>query len=69
MNMKQRQQLIRLGSSAHVLAIQLLGNRDDAADAVHDAFTSVLARADRYDARKGPLKPWFMRVVRNRCLS
>lgn len=64
-----RQQLAQLGGGAHALATQILGNADDAADAVHDAFATVLAKPAAYDARKGPLKPWFLRVVRNRCLD
>lgn len=64
-----RQELVRLGGGAHALATQILGNADDAADAVHDAFASVLAKPAAYDARKGALKPWFLRVVRNRCLD
>jgi RNA polymerase sigma-70 factor (ECF subfamily) len=61
--------LVNLGGGAHALAIQILGNSDDAADAVHDAFAKVLARPDAFDVRKGPLKPWFLRVVRNHCLD
>jgi len=64
-----RQELAQLGGGAHALATQLLGNADDAADAVHDAFTTVLARPSTFDADKGPLKPWFLRVVRNRCID
>ena len=64
-----RQELVHLGSGAHALAIQLLGNREDAADVVHDAFAVVLARPDAYDVNKGALRPWFFRVVRNRCLD
>ena len=63
------QELAQLGGGAHALAIQILGNVDDAADAVHDAFAAALAKPDAYDPRKGPLKPWFMRVVRNRSLD
>ncbi|MEJ2382783.1 MAG: sigma factor-like helix-turn-helix DNA-binding protein [Xanthomonadales bacterium] len=37
-------ELAALGNGAHALAIQILGNPDDAADAVHDAFAQVLAR-------------------------
>jgi RNA polymerase sigma-70 factor (ECF subfamily) len=69
MRKDMRHELVALGNGAHVLAIQILGNADDAADAVHDAFATVLARPQSYDARKGPLKPWFMRVVRNRCID
>jgi RNA polymerase sigma-70 factor (ECF subfamily) len=64
-----RQELAQLGGGAHALATQILGNADDAADAVHDAFAAVLAKPAAYDARKGALKPWFLRVVRNRCLD
>ena len=64
-----RQELIILGSGAHALAIQILGNPDDAADAVQDALTTALAKPGRYDASKGHLKPWFLRVVRNRCID
>lgn len=64
-----RQELVQLGGGAHALATQILGNADDAADAVHDAFATALAKPQAYDDQKGPLKPWFMRVVRNRCLD
>ena len=64
-----RQQLAQLGGGAHALAMQILGNPDDAADAVHDAFATVLAKPDAYDDRRGPLRPWFLSVVRNRCID
>lgn len=64
-----RQELVHLGNGAHALAIQILGNSEDAADAVHDAFATVLEKPGSYDGRKGPLKPWFLRVVRNRCID
>ena len=64
-----RHELAELGAGAHVLAIQILGNADDAADAVQDALTTALGRPGAYDARKGPLKPWFLRIVRNRCID
>ncbi|MEM9057579.1 MAG: sigma-70 family RNA polymerase sigma factor [Pseudomonadota bacterium] len=64
-----RQELAQLGSGAHALAMQLLGDRDDAFDAVQDAMAQTLATPERYDPRKGALKPWFMRVVRNRCID
>lgn len=68
-NSGMRQELANLGGGAHALAIQILGNSDEAADAVHDAFAKVLARPAAYQHRKGPLKPWFLRIVRNRCLD
>ncbi len=68
-NGEMRSELAQLGGGAHALAIQILGNADDAEDAVHDAFATALDRPGAYDARKGPLKPWFLRVVRNRCID
>lgn len=64
-----RQELVHLGNGAHALAIQILGNSDDAADAVHDAFAVALAKPESYDSKRGALKPWFLRVVRNRCID
>lgn len=64
-----RSELAQLGGGAHALAIQILGNADDAQDAVHDAFATALGNPGAYDAGKGPLKPWFLRVVRNRCID
>ena len=64
-----RQELEQLGNGAHALATQILGNVDDAADAVHDAFEKTLRKPAAYDANKGPLKPWFLHVVRNRCID
>ena len=64
-----RDELVQLGNGAHVLALQILGNADDAADAVQDALAKALSRPRAYDARKGALKPWFLRVVRNKCLD
>jgi RNA polymerase sigma-70 factor (ECF subfamily) len=62
-----QQELAQLGNGAHALATRMLGNADEAADAVHDAFASVLARPGAFDPARGSLKVWFLRVVRNRC--
>ena len=64
-----REQLAQMGNGAHALATQLLGNSDEAADAVHDAIAKVLGRPGSYDPRKGSLAPWFMRLVRNHCID
>ena len=64
-----RTELAQLGGGAHALAIQILGNADDAQDAVHDAFATALGNPGAYDSGKGALKPWFLRVVRNRCID
>lgn len=64
-----RNQLIQLGNGAHALALQMLGNTDDATDAVQDAFVKVLNKPGAYNANTGPLTPWFLRVVRNHCID
>jgi len=68
-NQDMRNQLVQLGNGAHALALQMLGNTDDATDAVQDAFVKVLNKPDAYDANTGPLAPWFLRVVRNHCID
>ena len=64
-----RQQLVQLGNGAHAMATQMLGNADDAADAVHDVFAKVLKKPETYNASQGPLTPWFLRVLRNHCID
>lgn len=64
-----RRQLLQLGNGAHALATQILGNADEAQDAVHDAFVKVFRQPGSYKASSGPLAPWFLRVVRNQCLD
>lgn len=66
---QMRHELVHLGGGAHALAIQILGNAEDAADAVHDSLATALEKQHSYDAGKGPLKPWFLRMVRNRCID
>jgi len=68
-NQDMRNQLAQLGNGAHALAFQMLGNTDDATDAVQDAFVKVLNKPGAYNAETGPLAPWFLRVVRNRCID
>lgn len=64
-----RDELTGLGGGAHALAIQILGNAEDAKDAVQDAFATVLGRPNAYDSARGPLRTWFLRLVRNRCID
>jgi RNA polymerase sigma-70 factor (ECF subfamily) len=64
-----RHELVLIGGGAHALAIQILGNADDAADAVHDSLEKVLRQPQAYRPEKGPFKPWFLRMVRNRCID
>ena len=64
-----QKQLIQLGNGAHAMATQMLGNTDDAADAVHDVFAKVLRKPEAYNENTGPLTPWFLRVLRNHCID
>ncbi len=68
-NVSMRQELAQLGGGAQALALQILGNAEDAADAVHDSIAKALGRPSAYDPTRGPLKPWFLRLVRNRCID
>lgn len=64
-----RNELAKLGTGAYVLALQILGNTEDAADAVQDAMVAVLRKPKAFDPARGALKPWFFRIVRNRALD
>lgn len=60
--------LEQVGPGGHALAVQLLGNQDDAADVLQDALVTAL-RAKSFGPTQGSLKAWFLTVVRNRCLD
>ena len=69
--MKRAQMLTELekvGAGGHALAMQLLGNQDDAADVLQDALVAVLG-SQSFDPNRGSFKSWFLAVVRNRCLD
>lgn len=52
--------------AAYLLALQLLGNRDDALDATQDALLRFFATLDRFRPEQ-PVRPWLYSIVRNRC--
>ena len=58
-----------LSNSGFSLAVQLLRNRDDAADAVQDALHTVLCKRRSFDPNRGEIRAWFLKIVRNRCLD
>jgi len=62
-------ELEALGGSGFALAMQLLQNRDDAADAVQDSLHAALRKRRLFDRRRGELRVWFLKIVRNRCLD
>lgn len=59
-------QLATIGFS---LAMQMLASREDASDAVQDSLHQVLKHRNRFDSRRGELKSWFLKIVRNRCID
>ncbi len=63
------EQLAQYGRGAQALAAQILGNRDEAADAVQDALIRALQQAEAFDERRGALRAWFFGIGRHRCLD
>jgi RNA polymerase sigma-70 factor (ECF subfamily) len=53
--------------AAYNLGRWLLGNEEDAADAVHDAFVRASRAADTYAG--GNARAWWLAIVRNCCLA
>jgi RNA polymerase sigma-70 factor, ECF subfamily len=47
------------------IAAALLGDEDDARDAVQDAFVRAFGALDRFDPER-PFLPWLLAIVRNR---
>ena len=55
----------RVRGPAYVLALQIVGNRDDALDIAQDAMLRLFAHLDRV-APDRPVRPWLFAIVRNR---
>lgn len=55
----------RVRGPAYVLALQLLGDPDDARDVAQDALLRLFQTFSRFDPER-PLRPWLARIVRNR---
>jgi len=53
---------------AYFLALQLLGNPDDALDVAQDAMLRFFSTLHRFDAAR-PVRPWLFQIVRNRVLD
>lgn len=47
----------------------MLGQQEDAEDAVHDAFINSWTRLHRFDASKGQFSTWIFAITRNCCLT
>lgn len=48
------------------LALAMMGNREDARDALQDAFVKTYQSLHRFDLRR-PFGPWFYQILRNQC--
>ena len=48
------------------LAVAMLGNTEDARDALQDAFVKAYEALHRFDLRR-PFGPWFFQILRNHC--
>ena len=55
----------RMRGPAYVLALQLVGNRDDALDIAQDAMLRLFQHLGRV-APERPVRPWLFAIVRNR---
>ncbi len=50
------------------LALQLMGNRDDAMDVAQEALLRFFNTLNRFDCRR-PVRPWLFQIVRNRVVD
>lgn len=56
--------LVRCRRTAYLVALQLLGDREQAMDVAQDTVLKLIRSPDRYDGTR-PLTPWVAAVVRN----
>lgn len=59
----------RYASVALATALRVLGDRQSAEDAVHDAFVIVWQKVDGFRPERGTLRGWLMTIVRNRAID
>lgn len=52
--------------SALRLALGMMGNLEDARDALQEAFVKAYTSLRRFDLRR-PFGPWFFQILRNQC--
>ena len=48
------------------LAVAMMGNAEDAQDALQEAFIKTYDTLHRFDLRR-PFAPWFFQILRNQC--
>lgn len=54
--------------AAMAMAVNILGNRDDAEDACQETFIQVYRNLDHYDPRRS-FRTWFCAILYRRCLD
>lgn len=57
------------GRTAYGLALKILRDTAEAEDIVHDAFVTVVKRADQYHSSRGSVAAWLITAVRNLALD
>ena len=60
--------VLAYSSKAYHYAFQILRDHHDAADAAQDAFARAYRALPRFDLGR-PFLPWYLRILRNRCLD
>jgi len=58
----------RYERTVFVMALQMVGNREDALDVSQMAFAKAFTNLAGFDARRR-LAPWLFRIVRNQCVD
>lgn len=59
----------RWATTVHTLAYYLLGQADEAEDAVEETFWQAWRDAGRYDASRGAVSTWLSTIARSRALD
>jgi len=59
----------RYATTIHTLAYYLLGQADEAEDAVEETFWQAWREAARYDASRGAVSTWLSTIARSRALD
>lgn len=57
-----------VGARAHAVAFGLVGHHEDALEATQEAFLKAYRGRSSYDPSQ-PFLPWFLRILRNTCIS
>ena len=56
-------------AAAYGVALRVTGNAELAEEVVQDAFLTVWRRAETYQAERGTVRSWLLRVVHNRAID